>query len=130
MPKRLRHEPGASAHRRPTAVDPSNVQKNSMTDLSSTTLATTRWPDSAIEGLPMPLQQPAQQAEAHIHDGRFQRSLSLLAGASSVLAGAEVCYEHYRAGFGQRVMYTPVILSGVLFAGGVAGFFSRRAALP
>ena len=32
--------------------------------------------------------------DAHIREGRFQRSLSLMAGLSSILAGVEVAYEH------------------------------------
>lgn len=63
-----------------------------------------------------------------IREGRFQRWLSLIAAASSVLSGLEVTYEHYRGGYSRRVMYTPVILSGALTAGGLAGFFSRRLA--
>ena len=38
--------------------------------------------------------------EAHIREGRFQRSLSLMAGLSSVLAGVEVAYEHYKGSYG------------------------------
>lgn len=63
-----------------------------------------------------------------VREGRFQRSLSLLTAASSVISGLEVAYEHYRGSYSRRVMYTPVILSGVLAAAGLAGFFSRRAA--
>lgn len=63
-----------------------------------------------------------------IREGRFQRSLSLVTAATSVISGLEVAYEHYRGSYSRRVMYTPVILSGVLAAAGVAGFFSRRAA--
>jgi hypothetical protein len=63
-----------------------------------------------------------------IWEGRFQRSLSLLTAATSILSGLEVAYEHYRGSYSHRVMYTPVILSGVLGVAGVAGFFSRRAA--
>lgn len=66
--------------------------------------------------------------ENHIREGRFQRSLALLTAATSVLSGLEVAYEHYRGSYSRRVMYTPVILSGVLFAAGIAAFFSRRAA--
>jgi hypothetical protein len=66
--------------------------------------------------------------ENRIREGRFQRSLALLTAASSVLSGLEVTYEHYRGSYSRRVMYTPVILSGVLAAAGIAGFFSRRAA--
>ena len=67
-------------------------------------------------------------ADEHIREGRFQRSLSLLAGASSLMTGLEVGYEHYRGSYSRRVMYTPIALSVLLFAGGVAGFFSGRSA--
>lgn len=63
-----------------------------------------------------------------IRTGRFQRGLSLLAGLSGLLAGSEVAYEHYKGSYGQRVMYTPVILSGALAGAGISGFFSRWAA--
>jgi hypothetical protein len=66
--------------------------------------------------------------EAHIREGRFQRSMALLAGASSVLAGLEVSYEHYRGSYGQKVMWTPVILSAAMTAAGISGFFSKQAA--
>lgn len=65
---------------------------------------------------------------AHIREGRFQRSLALLAGLSSLLAGLEVAYEHYKGSYGQRVMYTPVVLSGALAGAGVSAFFNRWAA--
>lgn len=87
------------------------------------------WPDNLIDKiLPEKLARPARIAEAHIREGRFQRSLSLLAGASSVLAGAEVAYEHYRGSYGQRIMYTPVALSGAMTIAGTWGAFSTRAA--
>ena len=63
-----------------------------------------------------------------IREGRFQRSLSLLTAVTSIVSGLEVAYEHYRGSYSRRVMYTPVILSVLLGAAGVAGFFSRRAA--
>jgi hypothetical protein len=64
----------------------------------------------------------------HIREGQFQRSLSLLTAATSVISGLEVAYEHYRGSYSRRVMYTPVILSGLLAGAGFAGFFSRWAA--
>jgi hypothetical protein len=64
----------------------------------------------------------------HIREGRFQRSLALMAGLSSVIAGLEVSYEHYRGSYSNPVMYTPVILSGALAVSGVAGAVNRRAA--
>ncbi len=79
----------------------------------------------------LPLSDPAKDAEAiagYIREGRFQRSLALLTAATSVISGLEVAYEHYRGSYSRRVMYTPVILSGVLAVAGIAAFFSRRAA--
>ena len=72
--------------------------------------------------------EDAQVIGHRIREGRFQRSLALLTAASSIVSGLEVAYEHYRGSYSRRVMYTPVILSGVLAVAGVAAFFSRRAA--
>ncbi len=74
------------------------------------------------------LMRDLRSVRSHIREGRFQRSLSLLAGLSSILSGLEVAYEHYRGSYGQRVMYTPVILSGALTAAGVWGSIDRRVA--
>ncbi|HEX4004539.1 MAG TPA: hypothetical protein VHX60_00035 [Acidobacteriaceae bacterium] len=72
--------------------------------------------------------QDADLAANYIREGRFQRSLALLTAATSVISGLEVAYEHYRGSYSRRVMYTPVILSGLLAAAGIAAFFSGRAA--
>lgn len=74
------------------------------------------------------LERDATEVDVRVREGRFQRWLALIAGASSVLSGIEVTYEHYRGSYSRRIMYTPVILSGALAAGGLAGFFSQRAA--
>jgi hypothetical protein len=66
--------------------------------------------------------------DEHIREGRFQRSLSLLAAVSSLMTGIEVGYQHYRGSYSRRVMYTPIATSALLFAGGIAGFLSKRAA--
>ncbi|MDQ6661616.1 MAG: hypothetical protein M3Z24_11700 [Chloroflexota bacterium] len=66
--------------------------------------------------------------DQHIREGRFQRSLSLIAGFSSLLSGLEVAYEHYIGSYSQRIMWTPVILSPALFIAGVWGAFSKWAA--
>jgi hypothetical protein len=70
----------------------------------------------------------ATDADIEVREGRFQRWLALVAGLSSVLSGLEVAYEHYRGSYSRRVMYTPVLLSAALAAGGLSGFFSKRAA--
>jgi hypothetical protein len=74
---------------------------------------------------------PERDAEiiaAHVREGRFQTSLSLITAGASVLSGLEVAYEHYKGSYSRRVMYTPVILSGLLGVAGLAAVFSRRAA--
>lgn len=77
------------------------------------------------------LRHPEKDAETVarlIREGRFQRSLALLTAGTSIVSGIEVAYEHYRGSYSRRVMYTPAILSGVLGAAAIAGFFRRRAA--
>ena len=74
------------------------------------------------------LEVDAREVDLAIREGRFQSWLALIAGMSSILSGLEVGYEHYRGSYSRRIMYTPVILSGILAGGGIAGFFSRRAA--
>jgi len=74
---------------------------------------------------------PERDAEIlanHVREGRFQRSLSLITAGASIVSGLEVAYEHYRGSYSRRVMYTPVILSAMLGAAGLAAFFSRTAA--
>jgi hypothetical protein len=66
--------------------------------------------------------------EQHIREGRFQRSLSLITAFSCLLGGLEVTYEHYRGSYGQRIMYTPVILSATTMVASICAIFSRRAA--
>ncbi len=64
----------------------------------------------------------------HVQDGRFQRSMCVVAAASSFISGLEVGYEHYKGSYGNRMMYTPVIFSGVLTVAASASIFSERAA--
>ncbi|MGZ3584478.1 MAG: hypothetical protein ACXWP6_17965 [Ktedonobacterales bacterium] len=66
--------------------------------------------------------------DQHIREGRFQRSLALVAGISALLGGLEVTYEHYRGSYSQRIMYSPVLLSPPLLIAGVWGAFNRRVA--
>lgn len=66
--------------------------------------------------------------DQRIREGRFQRALALIAGIASLLSGFEAAEEHYRAGYGLQVMYTPVLISPLLLAAGIGSTFSRRAA--
>lgn len=69
-----------------------------------------------------------QVVTEHIRDGRFQRSLSLVAAVSSLVSGLEVSYEHYRGSYSNPIMYSPVALSGVLTVASSWAVFSKRAA--
>ena len=59
--------------------------------------------------------------DQHIREGRFQRSLALIAGSPACSAGWKSVYEHYRGSYSQRVMYTPVLLSPALLVAGRVG---------
>ncbi len=81
-----------------------------------------------LDLLPRGVTREGVALDLHIREGRFQRSLSLIAGLSGLLSGLEVLTEHYRGSYSQRVMYSPIILSPALLIAGVWGAFSRRAA--
>ncbi len=57
--------------------------------------------------------------KGHLREGRFQRSLAVVTAISGVFTGIEVGYEHYRGSYGQRIMYTPLVLSFALAIAGV-----------
>ena len=65
---------------------------------------------------------------ARIREGRFSRTLALVAGLSGLPTGADVLLEHYRGSYGQKVMWSPVILSGAMAVAGPWGALSHRAA--
>ena len=60
--------------------------------------------------------------------GRAQKLLAAATAASAVPIGAEIYVNHYGGSFGNKWMWTPVVLSPVLAGAGVAGVVSERAA--
>jgi hypothetical protein len=60
--------------------------------------------------------------------GRMQRMLAGATAASALPLGAEIYMNHYSGSFGNKWMWTPVVLSPVLTAAGIAGVASERAA--
>lgn len=60
--------------------------------------------------------------------GRAQRLLSGFTAASALPLGFEIYVNHYGGSFGNKWMWTPVLLSPVLSAAGVAGVISEKAA--
>jgi hypothetical protein len=68
------------------------------------------------------------RALANVRRGRLQRSLSAATAASALPLGLEIYFEHFRGSFGDKWMWTPVILSPLLTIAGLAGMRSQRAA--
>lgn len=64
----------------------------------------------------------------NIRSGRMQRLLCLATAASAPPLAFEVYLEHYKASFGDKWMWTPIVLTPPLTAAAVAGFYSERAA--
>ena len=85
-------------------------------------------PTALVHGFPAPVRKPAEIVVHHMQHGTFQRSMSLLVVGTSLISGMEVAYEHYKGSYSNPVMYTPVILSGLLTTAGICGFFSRALA--
>src|SRR2546421_13082486 len=63
----------------------------------------------------------------NIRQGRIQRSLSIACAASALPLGVEIWFEHFRGSFGDKWMWTPIVLTPPLTAAGVAGFWAERA---
>ncbi len=63
---------------------------------------------------------------SNIEHGRFERSLSGLTALSALVTGAEVYLEHYKASFGNKWMWSPIVLTPPLVAAGIGGVFSKR----
>jgi len=60
--------------------------------------------------------------------GRVQKLLAATTALSAPALGLEVYLEHYKGSFGDKWMWTPLVLTPPLTAAGVAGVVSERAA--
>jgi hypothetical protein len=60
--------------------------------------------------------------------GRMQKTLAAATASSALPLGIEIYFEHFRGSFGDKWMWTPVVLSPALAAAGIAGTRSERAA--
>jgi hypothetical protein len=74
------------------------------------------------------LRKLRREALRNLRRGRVQRSLAAATAASALPLGLEIWFEHYRGSFGDKWMWTPVVLSPALAAAGVAGVRSEKAA--
>jgi len=63
---------------------------------------------------------------ANIQHGRFERALSGLTAVAAAITTAEVYVEHYKASFGNKVMWAPIVVTPPLVAAGIGGVFSKK----
>jgi hypothetical protein len=66
--------------------------------------------------------------ERDLRRGRLQRTLAGVTALSALPLGLEIYFEHFRGSFGDKWMWTPIALSPLLTAAGIAGVRSPRAA--
>ena len=62
----------------------------------------------------------------NVEHGRFERSLSGLTAVAAAVTTAEIYFEHYRASFGNKWMWSPIIVTPPVMVAGVMGVFSRK----
>src|SRR4051812_49963024 len=74
--------------------------------------------------------RPRSRVLRNLRRGRAQRLLSGATAAAALPLGAEIYVNHYGGSFGNKWMWTPVVLSPAVTAAGVAGGASERAARP
>jgi hypothetical protein len=75
----------------------------------------------------MPPKTPARLLR-NLRAGRMQRTLAAAAALSAPPLAFEIYLEHYKASFGDRWMWTPIVLTPPLTVAGIAAIFSERAA--
>jgi hypothetical protein len=62
----------------------------------------------------------------NVSHGRFERSLSGLTAVAAAVTTAEIYLEHYRASFGNKWMWSPIVVAPPVMVAGVMGVRSRR----
>jgi hypothetical protein len=77
---------------------------------------------------PLGVQHGIDRMLHNVQTGHFERSLSALTAAGSVITAAEIYFEHDKASFGNRLMWLPIAMGPVGAAAGIAGVASKRLA--
>ncbi len=67
-------------------------------------------------------------ALADIRTGRFEQALAGLAAAAALVTAAEIFTSHDSASFGNKMMWTPIVVVPTVIPAGIAAVFSKRAA--
>lgn len=65
-------------------------------------------------------------AVRNIEHGRFERSLSGVTAFAAAVTTAEIYLEHYRASFGNKMMWSPIVVTPPVMVAGIGGVFSRK----
>jgi len=76
--------------------------------------------------IPRAVENALDRLLANVEHGRFERSLSGLTAAAALVTGAEVYLEHYKASFGDKIMWSPILVTPPLVIAGIGGVFSKR----
>lgn len=61
-----------------------------------------------------------------IAHGRFERSLSGLTAVAAAVTTAEIYLEHYKASFGNKWMWSPIVVTPPVIVAGIGGVFSKK----
>ncbi|HSP74042.1 MAG TPA: hypothetical protein VLN26_16845 [Gaiellaceae bacterium] len=64
----------------------------------------------------------------NVREGRLQKTLAAATALSVPGLAFEIYLEHYKGSFGDKWMWTPIVLTPPLTAAGVAGIYSERVA--
>ena len=64
----------------------------------------------------------------NIASGRMQRMLAASTALGAPPLAFEIYLEHYKGSFGDKWMWTPIVITPPLTVAGIAGFYSERAA--
>lgn len=63
---------------------------------------------------------------SNVEHGRFERSLSGLTAVAAAVTTAEIYLEHYKASFGNKWMWSPIVVTPPVVVAGIGGVFSKR----
>jgi hypothetical protein len=66
------------------------------------------------------------RATYDVAHGRFERSLSGMTAVAAVITSVEVYGEHYKASFGNKWMWSPILVTPPVVIAGIAGVFSKK----
>lgn len=73
-----------------------------------------------------PLVRGVDRLVRNIEHGRFQRLLSGLTSGAAAVTTAEIYLEHYRASFGDKWMWSPILVTPPVVVAGIMGVRSER----